>query len=136
MIRLVTYALTIVFLMVAMPLFAHHGTPISYENSTLITTKATVTGFEYKNPHVRLFFDTTDESGHVKHWSGELANPAQYVRAGWTKKRTEEELKPGAVLTISYFISKAQENLPADIGAALIAKMRNAKNEQVLLDRR
>ena len=134
--RLIICTLTIVLVMVATPVFAHHGTPISYDNATLITSKATVTAFEYKNPHVRIFFDTKDEKGHVRHWSGEMANPAQYVRAGWGKKRTEEELKPGVVLTISYFLSKAQENLPPDVGAALIVKIRNAKDEQVLLDRR
>src|SRR5581483_5676501 len=45
------------------PAFSHHGTPINYENDKLFTAKATVTAFEYKNPHVRLFFDTTDEHG-------------------------------------------------------------------------
>jgi len=127
--------LAVLVLGIALPVLAHHGTPINYENDTLFTSKATVTEFEYKNPHVRLFFDTKDEHGNIKHWSGELANPAQYVRAGWDKKRSIEALKPGTVLTISYYISKAEENLPPDVGAALIAKIRNANNERVLLDR-
>jgi hypothetical protein len=122
-------------LLVVAPVFAHHGTPINYENSRLFTSKATVTGFEYKNPHVRLFFDTTDEHGNVKHWSGELANPAQYVRAGWDKRRSIEALKPGTVITISYYLSKAYESLPPDVGAALIAKLRDGNNERILLDR-
>ena len=128
-------ALAVFVFAVAMPVFAHHGTPINYENSTLFTSKATVTAFEYKNPHVRLFFDTKDEHGNIKHWSGELANPAQYVRAGWDKKRSLEALIPGTVLTVSYYISKAEENLPPDVGAALIAKIRDSNNERVLLDR-
>ena len=131
-----TYALTIVLLIAVVPLFAHHGTPTSYDNTKLITSKATVTGFEFTNPHVRIFFDTQDEKGSVRHWSGEMANPAQYMRAGWGKKRSEEELKPGTPITISYFLSKAEEHLPPDIGAALIVNIRNAKNERVLLDRR
>ena len=134
--RLTASTLPIVLLMAAMPLFAHHGTPISYESSTLITSKGTVTEFEYKNPHVRIFFDTKDDQGHVTHWSGEMANPAQYARAGWGKKRTEDELKPGTVITISYWISKAEEKLPPNVGAALIVRIRNSSGEQVLLDRR
>jgi hypothetical protein len=137
MMRILASAFMVLFAVVmAVPLLAHHGTPINYDNSALITSKATVTAFEYKNPHVRLFFDTSDEKGHVRHWSGELANPAQYERAGWSKKRSQEELKPGTVLTISYWLSKAQEQLPADVGAALIVRIRNAKDERVLLDRR
>jgi hypothetical protein len=134
MIRSITCS-AVVLLALAAPLFAHHGTPINYANDTLFTSQATVTAFEYKNPHVRLFFDTKDEHGNVKHWSGELANPAQYARAGWDKKRSVEAFKPGTVLTVSYYISKAEENLPPDVGAALIAKIRDTNNERVLLDR-
>jgi hypothetical protein len=134
--RLAVVTLQIVLLTAPVPVSAHHGTPSSYDNSTLITTKATVTAFEYRNPHVRIFFDTQDEKGHVRHWSGEMANPAQYIRAGWGKKRPEEELKPGAVITISYRPSKVQDSLPSEIGAALIVRIRNAKDERVLLDRR
>ena len=120
----------------AAPVFAHHGTGISYDNSTLITSKALVTAFEFTNPHVRIFFDTTDDKGHIRHWSGEMANPAKYIRAGWGKKRSLDALKPGTAITISYWLSKAEENLPADIGAALVVRIRDAKDERVLLDRR
>ena len=128
--------ITILIILAAMPVFAHHGTGISYDNSTLITSKATVSAFEFTNPHVRIFFDTTDSKGNVKHWSGEMANPSQYMRAGWGKKRSSDELKPGTPITISYWLSKAEENLPAEIGAALVVRIRNAKDERVLLDRR
>jgi hypothetical protein len=121
--------------MTATSAFAHHGTGISYDNSALFTSTATVTAFDYRNPHVRLFFDTKDEKGRVKHWSGEMANPGQYERAGWGRKRTMEELKPGTVITISYWLSKAEENLPPDVGAALVVRIRNSRNERVLLDR-
>ena len=134
--RLTVCVLTIALLMAALPLSAHHGTPISYDNSTLITSKATVTGFEFTNPHVRIFFDTKDDKGNTRHWSGEMANPAQYMRAGWGKKRSEEELKTGTPITISYYLSKVEEHLPPDVGAALIVRIRNSKDERILLDRR
>jgi hypothetical protein len=127
--------ITLTFLTLVMPVFAHHGTPNSYDNSKLITNHATVTGFEFTNPHVRIFFDTKDEKGNVRHWSGEMANPAQYIRGGWGKKRSDQALKPGTEITISYYLSKVEEHLPQDIGAALIVRIRDAKNEQVLLDR-
>jgi hypothetical protein len=121
----------------ASPAFAHHGTGISYDNSQLFTSKATVTEFEFRNPHVRIFFDTTDEkTGKVTHWSGEMAAPSIYLRDGWTKAQAIEQLKPGTVVTISYWLSKAEEKLPPGVGAALIVRIRNGKGERVLLDRR
>ena len=133
--RSITCILATVLLLAGTTVSAHHGTGISYDNSTLITSTATVTAFDYRNPHVRVFFDTKDDKGRLKHWSGEMANPGQYERAGWGKKRTMDELKPGTVITISYWLSKAEENLPADVGAALVVRIRNGKNERVLLDR-
>jgi len=118
------------------PLFGHHGTPINYDAGELITSKATVMAFEFRNPHVALFYDTTDEKGNVTKWSGEMASPSVYLRDGWSRKRSEEALKPGTVITISYFVSKLQENLPPGIGAALVVRIRNEKNERILLDRR
>lgn len=138
--RQVRLALTLftfaIVVLVAAPAFAHHGTPTNYNSTDLFTSKAIVTGFDFKNPHVALFFDTTDGSGKVTHWSGEMASPSVYLRDGWTKKRSEEELKPGTEITISYFVSKAQEALPPGVGAALVVRIRNSKNERVLLDRR
>ena len=127
----------IVSMLGAAPVLAHHGTGISYDNSQLITSSAVVTEFEFKNPHVRIFFDTKDDkSGKVTHWSGEMAAPSIYLRDGWTKAQAVDQLRPGTVLTISYWLSKAQEQLPPGVGAALIVKLRNGKGERILLDRR
>ena len=119
----------------AMPLFTHHGTGISYDNSKAITSKATVTEFSFLNPHVRIFFDVTDPKGKVTHWSGEMANPAQFLRDGWTKKSLEKALAPGTEITITYQVSKAQEHLPEGVGAALAMKIVNSKGETIGLVR-
>ena len=75
---------------------AHHGTLVAHDRSKQWTEKAVVTEFHYVNPHVQLFFDTKDAKGKVTHWSGELLpNPAQLIRAGWTRKRSVEALQAG-----------------------------------------
>src|SRR5215216_498289 len=102
-------ACTAVLILIAVPMFAHHGTGISYDNTKFIKTKATVTDFSFTNPHVRIFFDTTDEKGKVTKWSGEMANPAQFLRAGWTKRRCERELQPGTKIDVTFYVSRAQE---------------------------
>ena len=38
---------------------AHHGSSISYDTDNLWTTWATVTQFNYRNPHPTMTFDRT-----------------------------------------------------------------------------
>ena len=83
-------------------LTAHHGTNISYDRSKQWTAKAVVTDFKYVNPHAQIFFDVTDANGRVAHWSGELLpNPAMLLRNGWTRKRSNEALRPGTKVVVT-----------------------------------
>jgi hypothetical protein len=129
------FCLVLGLLVASTSVAGHHGTNISYDASKDVTAKATVTEFRFANPHVWLFFDTTDEKGNVVHWSGEMNNPSQYVRAGWTARRSAAELHPGAQITITYRLSKVQEKLPDGVGAALVMKILNSKGEVVMLPR-
>ena len=106
-VRVVT-AVTVAVLMISVPMLAHHGTNISYDRTKMWTKKAVVTEFRYANPHPQLFFDTTDEKGNVEHWGAELLpNPAQLIKNGWGKKRSEEALMPGTRITVTIAPSKA-----------------------------
>ena len=89
-------------------LSAHHGSGISYDMEHLWKTKATVVEFKYANPHPWLVFDRTNDKGEVEHWTAELVtNPTFLLRAGWTKTRSEEALKPGTVVELNLGTSKA-----------------------------
>jgi uncharacterized protein DUF6152 len=77
-------------LSVALPLVAHHGNS-AYDMSKSVPVKATVTKFEYSNPHTQIYYDVTDDKGNVEHWVAETTNPAMLNRVGWSK----ESLKPG-----------------------------------------
>jgi hypothetical protein len=84
------------FLLICVSVWAHHGSAISYDTQHLWTTWATVTEFNYLNPHPSMTFDRTDKNGKVEHWVSELlTNPSELARAGWTKSRSVEALKPG-----------------------------------------
>jgi len=90
------------------PLLAHHGSGISYDMEHLWKTKATVVEFKYANPHPWLVFDRTNDKGEAEHWTAELVtNPTFLLRAGWTKTRSEQALKPGTVVELTLGTSKA-----------------------------
>jgi hypothetical protein len=88
-------------LVVSGSIFAHHGTA-AYDTSKVVTVKATMTDFEFANPHCQLFFDVTNDKGEVEKWQGELTAPNKLARAGWTKNT----LKAGDGVTVGGYLSK------------------------------
>jgi hypothetical protein len=132
--RIVLFALSVTALMAGtMSTLAHHGRGDTYTNAKTATSKATVTEFDFTNPHVRIYFDAKDESGAVTNWACEMANVSQFVRAGWTKRRMDAELKPGVEITVNYRISNVQQ--PPGKGACIANRILNAKGEVVGLER-
>jgi hypothetical protein len=118
---------TIAILLASSAAWAHHGTLVAYDRSKQWTEKAVVTEFHYVNPHVQLFFDTKDAKGKVTHWSGELLpNPAQLIRAGWTRKRSVEALQAGTNITVTA--------APARAGGQVVLVLRvvDEKGEELL----
>jgi len=111
----------------SLPVAAHHGTLVSYDREKAWTAKAVVTDFRYVNPHAQIYFEITDDKAHVGHWSGELLpNPAQLIASGWTRKQSNEALKPGTAITVTV--------APARAGGMVVLMLRilNAKGEELL----
>jgi len=111
--------------------WAHHGTATSYDTEHVWTTWATVVEFRYLNPHPSLLFERTDKSGKVEKWEAEAGdNPSQLARAGWTKSRSTEALKPGTRVKLYLSTARAGGHL------AVVEKFENEKGEPILGDRR
>jgi hypothetical protein len=89
-------------LAVSMPALAHHG-EANYDTDKLVTVKATVTKFEFINPHVQIYLEDKNEKGETENWTCEARSPAMLVRNGGWDKTT---LKPGDVITAVGFRSK------------------------------
>jgi hypothetical protein len=100
--RVSIFALCIGLLALAPMAFAHHGTA-NYDTGKQITVKGTVTGFEFVNPHVQIFWDAKDDAGTAQKWQGELTSPNRLSRVGWTKST----LKAGDAITISGYPTKS-----------------------------
>lgn len=89
-------------LIVSGPVLAHHG-ETNYDTDKLVTVKATVTNFEFINPHVQIFLDAKNDKGETEKWICEARSPAMLVRNGDWDKNT---LKPGDTITAIGFQSK------------------------------
>ena len=85
-------------LVMAIPVFAHHGGTSLYDMSKVVTTQATVTDFQWTNPHVEIGLDAKDSSGKVKHWILEANSPPVMVNKGWNRK----SLAAGDVIKASF----------------------------------
>ena len=95
-------AITFTVLFVSAPVLAHHG-ETNYDTEKLVTVKATVTNFEFINPHVQIFMDAKNDKGEIEKWTCEARSPAMLVRNGDWDKNT---LKPGDTITAIGFQSK------------------------------
>jgi hypothetical protein len=101
-IRVSHLALCVGLLTFAGAAFAHHGTA-NYDTNKTISVKGVVTGFEFVNPHVEIYWEAKDDSGAMQKWQGELTSPNRLSRVGWTKS----SLKPGDTITIGGYPTKS-----------------------------
>jgi hypothetical protein len=117
-------------LLVSASVWAHHGTGTSYDTKHPWSTWATVVEYRYLNPHPSMSFDRTDKNGHVEHWDSEAgSNPSMLARAGWTKSRSLEALKPGT--RVKLYLCTAW----AGGYTAVVMKMENEKGESIVSEK-
>ena len=82
---------------------AHHGTRISYDRENPITMQGKVSDLFWRNPHVSIFVDVTDEDGDVLTWALEAGSLRGFARSGITRTM----LSKGQEVTFITFPSKA-----------------------------
>jgi len=125
-----TLVLAVALILFSGVALAHHGSGISYDTGHLWSTWATVTEFNYLNPHPSMNFDRMTKDGKVEHWTSELlTNPSALVRAGWTKSRSIEALKPGTRVKLYVGTSRAGGH------DGIVMKIENEKGENVVGER-
>jgi len=79
-------------------LFAHHGVAAYDYSKTIVADKATVTEFEWMNPHCRILFNVTDDTHTIQHWAIEMHPPANMLEHGWTR----QSLQSGDVISVTF----------------------------------
>jgi hypothetical protein len=100
--RLSFLAVCVGLLMLGSVAYAHHGTA-NYDTSKTITVKGVVSGFDFVNPHVQIFWEAKDDTGTAQKWQGELTSPNRLSRVGWTKS----SIKPGDTISIEGYPTKS-----------------------------
>jgi hypothetical protein len=83
---------------------AHHG-DAAYEPTKTLSLHATVTEFDWTNPHCEVRFDVNNGRGNVQHWTVRALGPLMLSRYGWTK----ESLKTGQMVTVVFRPAKDGE---------------------------
>ena len=89
------FALFAILLVISGPAVAHHSMSM-YDRGHDTTFKATITQFDWVNPHAQITFTVADEHGNVEKWVAEGPGPNRLANHGWTK----DTLKPGDQVTI------------------------------------
>jgi len=94
-------AVLVVLPMLSLPVLAHHSGAAFSDSQTVV--KGTVVEYIWRNPHIRVVWDTKDASGKVVRWSGEMASVTSMLADGMTK----DSLKPGDELSLRIKPSRA-----------------------------
>ena len=90
------WAVGILFLAWASPLFAHHAFTAEFDAKKPLNLKGVVTKIEWQNPHTYFYVDVTEPDGRVVNWGMEMGSPNGLMRQGWTRN----SLKVGDVVTV------------------------------------
>jgi uncharacterized protein YdeI (BOF family) len=94
-------AVLAISLAISEPALAHHSMSM-YDRGRDTTFKATITQFDWVNPHAQITFTAADEKGNLVKWVAEGPGPNRLANHGWNK----DSLKPGDQVTIVGNVNK------------------------------
>ena len=86
-------------ILLAVPVFAHHGSASVYDPNNKITLKGTVTKLLWANPHIEVYFDAVDPAtGKMVNWElGDGQGVQHLYKNGWR----QSDLKVGETITVT-----------------------------------
>ena len=74
-----------IFILNATPVMSHHGRAAKFLVDDTVTIEGKVTYYRWKNPHVYMEIQTTNENNETKTWLIEHGSPIALKRLGWKK---------------------------------------------------
>lgn len=93
---LALFLATIAALSTATSIQAHHSFAATFKEDAKITVEGVVTSFSFRNPHILVYFDVTNENGSVTQWVSEGGAATLMRRAGWAN----DAIEPGDYIRV------------------------------------
>ena len=75
---------------------AHHSFSATFQENAKITREGVVTKFSFRNPHVLVYFDVTNDDGSITNWVSEGGAATLMRRRGWSK----DSITPGDTIRV------------------------------------
>ena len=76
---------------------AHHSFQATFQSDEFVSVDGVVTDFRFRNPHVIIYLDVTNDDGSVTKWMAEGSSATGWRRAGWKN----DSLKSGDRMRVS-----------------------------------
>ena len=86
-----------VLLSITSAAIAHHSFQATFQSDEFVTVDGVVKDFRFRNPHVIIYLDVTNDDGTVTNWMAEGSSATGWRRAGWKN----DSLKSGDRLRVT-----------------------------------
>jgi len=86
----------------AVPAVAHHSFSAEFNSELPATFTGTLTGIDWINPHIQMYFDAKDDKGQIVKWKVECG-PTAHFRAAHLKR---DMFPVGQVIVVRAYMAK------------------------------